>query len=212
MMITMRKQHIELRQADKRFLQQLLKKGSLKAIVFKRATALLQLDSGETLRQVWQTLGVSYPTALTWRDRYLAEGLAFLQDKPRSGRPVEIPGSQRAHMTALACSTPPEGRARWTLRLLADKAVELGHCQRLSHTQARHILKKMITKLVGSSPSEMPQRYKEASPVNLLPIGVKHIFIIGVQDKGVPPKSGKKYEESYGASEGTRTLDLRFTN
>lgn len=142
MMITMRKQHIELRQADKRFLQQLLKKGSLKAIVFKRATALLQLDSGETLRHVSQTLGVSYPTVLTWRDRYLAEGLAFLQDKPRSGRPIELSGLQRAKITALACSTPPEGRARWTLRLLADKAVELGHCQRLSHTKARHILKK----------------------------------------------------------------------
>ena len=141
-MITMRKQHIELRQADKRFLQQLLKKGSLKAIIFKRATALLQLDSGETLRQVSQTLGVSYPTVLTWRDRYLAEGLAFLQDKPRSGRPIELSGSQRAKITALACSTPPEGRARWTLRLLADKAVELGHLKRLSHTAARKILKK----------------------------------------------------------------------
>ena len=142
MMITMRKQHIELRQTDKHFLQQLLKKGSLKAIVFKRATALLQLDSGQTLRQVSQTLGVSYPTVLTWRERYLAGGLTFLQDKPRSGRPIELSGSQRAKITALACSTPPEGRARWTLRLLADKAVELGHCQRLSHTKARHILKK----------------------------------------------------------------------
>ena len=138
----MRKQHIELRLADKCFLQQLLKKGSLKAIVFKRATALLQLDSGNTLRQVSQTLGVSYPTALAWRDRYIAEGLAFLQDKPRSGRPVEISGSQRAKITALACSTPPEGRARWTLRLLADRAVELGHCPSLSHTAARQILKK----------------------------------------------------------------------
>jgi len=142
MMITMRKQHIELRQADKRFLKQLLKKGSLRAIVFKRATALLQLDSGNTLRQVSHTLGVSYPTALARRDRYLAEGLTFLQDKPRSARPVEISGSQRAHITALACSTPPSGRARWTLRLLADKAVELGYFQSLSHTAARQILKK----------------------------------------------------------------------
>jgi putative transposase len=145
MMITMRKQHIELPQADKRFLQQLLKKGSLKAIVFKRATALLELDSGKTLRQVSHTLGVSYPTALAWRDRYLAEGLALLQDKPRSGRPVEISGSQRAKITALACSTPPEGRARWTLRLLADRAVELGYCQSLSHTAARKVLKKTIS-------------------------------------------------------------------
>jgi putative transposase len=142
MMITTRKQHIELPQADKHFLQQLLKKGSLKAIVFKRATALLELDGGKTLRQVSHSLGLSYPTALAWRGRYIAEGLASLQDKPRSGRPVEISGSQRAKITALACSTPPEGRARWTLRLLADRAVELGHCQSLSHTKARQVLKK----------------------------------------------------------------------
>jgi putative transposase len=142
MMITMRKQHIELRQADKHFLQQLLKKGSLKAIVFKRANALLQLDSGITLRQVSHNLGLSYPTALTWRNRYLTEGLALLQDKPRSGRPVDIDGHQRAKITALACSKPPQGRARWTLRLLADKVVELGYCKRLSHTAARYILKK----------------------------------------------------------------------
>jgi hypothetical protein len=53
----------------------------------------------------------------------------------------------------------------------------------------------VITKLVGGSPSEMPQRYKEASPVNLLPIGVKQVLIIGAQDKAVPPETGKKYEE-----------------
>jgi len=67
---------------------------------------------------------------------------AALYDQPRSGRPIEISGSQRAKVTALACSLPPAGRARWTLRLLADKPVELGHCQRLSHTAARKILEK----------------------------------------------------------------------
>jgi hypothetical protein len=55
---------------------------------------------------------------------------------------VVIDGPQRAQVTALACSTRPRGRARWTLGLLADKAVELGYCGQLSHTQARRILKK----------------------------------------------------------------------
>jgi len=50
---------------------------------------------------------------------------------------VLIDGKSRAAITALACSTPPSGRARWTLRLLADKAVELGLCESLSHTKAR---------------------------------------------------------------------------
>jgi transposase len=88
-------------------------------------------------------LQVSQQTIYNVKRRFLEGGLqAALFDQPRSGRPVEIDGKQRAKITALACSTPPEGRARWTLRLLADKAVELGYCQHLSHTQARKILKK----------------------------------------------------------------------
>jgi transposase len=139
----MRKQHITLTQADKQFLQNLLKKGSLKAITYKRATALLELDRGKPMTEVSQTLGVSYPAVLSWRNKYLAQGLtATLEDKPRSGRPIVIDGKQRAKITALACSTPPDGHARWTLRLLASKVVELGYCDSLSHTAARKILKK----------------------------------------------------------------------
>ena len=139
----MRKQHLTLSPADHAFLRSLLKKGSLKAITYKRATAVLELDRGKTMTEVAQILGVSYPAVMAWRDKYLAAGLAAaLYDRPRSGRPVLISGLQRAKVTALACSTPPAGRARWTLRLLADKVVELGHCEQLSHTQARRILKK----------------------------------------------------------------------
>ena len=65
-----------------------------------------------------------------------------LHDLPRSGRPVEIDGEQRAKITALACSDPPEGYARWSIRLLADKAVELEYCEHISHTTVRKILKK----------------------------------------------------------------------
>lgn len=115
----------------------------LKARTYQRATALLELDRGQTMTAVSRTLGVSYPTVLSWRDKYITHGLtASLYDQPRSGRPVVIDGKQRAKVTALACSTAPQGRARWTLRLLADKAVELGLCETLSHTQARRILKK----------------------------------------------------------------------
>lgn len=87
-------------------------------------------------------LQVSRQTVYNVRRRYTGGGFqAALFDQPRSGRPVEINGQQRAKITALACSTPPEGRARWTLRLLADKAVELGYCERLSPTKARQVLK-----------------------------------------------------------------------
>jgi transposase len=124
-------------------LQNLGRKGALRARTYQRATALLELERGQTLTAVVRTLGVSYPTVFSWRDQYRTQGLAAaLHDQRRPGRPVVIDGPQRAQVTALACSTRPRGRARWTLGLLADKAVELGYCGQLSHTQARRILKK----------------------------------------------------------------------
>jgi hypothetical protein len=62
-----------------------------------------------------------------------------LDNKPRTERPIEIDGDQRAKETALACSDPPEGYAKWKLRLLADKAVELGYCERISNTEVATI-------------------------------------------------------------------------
>ncbi len=70
------------------------------------------------------------------------EALSYLSDKPRTGRPIVISGDERAKITALACSESPEGHARWTLRLLADKVVELGICEHLSYVHASEILKK----------------------------------------------------------------------
>jgi transposase len=142
----MRKHHLTLTKSDRAFLLNLLKKGSLKAKTYKRATALLLLDRGKTITDIAATLDLSYPSVLSWRDKYLSGGLtAALHDKPRSGRPVLIAGKQRAKITALACRTPPNGYARWTLRLLADKAVELGHCEQLSHSHAGRILKKTLS-------------------------------------------------------------------
>jgi transposase len=81
-------------------------------------------------------------TLSTLADQYRENGLQALYDRPRSGRPVKIDGEQRAKITALACSTPPEGHAEWSLRLLADKVVELDFCEQISHTHVRTILKK----------------------------------------------------------------------
>lgn len=139
----MQKQHVKLSQTDQDFLATLLAKGQAPARVFKRATALLELHRGKTLSAVANTLHVTSFTVSNWRDAYNTSGLVFLHDKPRPGRPLLIDGLQRAKVTALACSAPPTGRARWTLRLLADKAVELGFCENLSHTHTRRMLKKM---------------------------------------------------------------------
>jgi transposase len=138
----MKKQHVTLSDDDRSTLERLLAHGTLSAKKFKRATALLELDRGKSLIEVAITLQVTNPTVSSWRDRYRTSGLAGLDDAPRSGRPLEIDGEQRAKLTALACSDAPEGHARWTLRLLAEKAVESGLCEHVSHTLVADVLKK----------------------------------------------------------------------
>lgn len=139
----MKKEHVKLSEADRETLIAMLAKGSLKARAFKRATGLLELDRGKTFKEVAETLSVDYNTVTRWRDSYNQQGVNYLNDKPRSGRPIVIDGEQRAKITALACSEAPEGHTRWDLRLLAEKVVELGHCDSISHTQVGKILKKM---------------------------------------------------------------------
>lgn len=137
-----KKHHLELSDTEISSLTSLISSGQLPAKLFRRATALLELSRGKSLVEVATTLSVTYQTVATWRDTYFERGLDALHDKARSGRPIRIDGKQRAKITALACSTPPEGRARWSLRLLADKAVELGYCEQVSHNAVREILKK----------------------------------------------------------------------
>jgi putative transposase len=138
----MKKQHVHLSEADRTALEALVSKGKQTARAYQRALGLLELDRGKTMTAVAETLGVTQDTVRAWRDKYREVGLGCLKDAPRSGRPVEISGEQRAKITALACSEAPPGHARWDLRLLADKIVELGYCEHISHTHVGNILKK----------------------------------------------------------------------
>ncbi len=138
----MPKQHVQLTPTDRDALNALITKGDQKARIYKRALALLELNQGKTYTQVAQTLGVTEQTLSAWAKKYRTLGLDGLNDALRPGRPVEITGKQRAQVTALACSAPPEGHDKWTLRLLADRCVELGYCDHLSHTHVQMILKK----------------------------------------------------------------------
>jgi transposase len=138
----MKQPHVTLTDADRETLEGLLATGTLPVKTFKRATALLELDRGKTLAAVAATLDVDYNTVAAWRNGYRANGLACLHDAPRPGRPIVIDGGQRAKITALACSDAPDGHDRWTLRLLAEKVVEAGFCDAISHTTVGTILKK----------------------------------------------------------------------
>ena len=143
----MKKEHVQLSEADRTYLENLIKKGTLPAKTYKRAIALLELDRGRTFTEVAEIVGVVIQTASAWAQKYKETGLEFLTDKPRSGRPTVIDGLQRAKITALACSDPPEGYERWSLRLLADKAVELELVESISYGEVRLILKKTNSNL-----------------------------------------------------------------
>ena len=138
----MKKQHVQLSASDRTYLEDLLRRGELPVKIYRRALALLELERGKTYTAVAETVQVTNITVSTWSKKYREVGLTMLSDQPRSGRPLEIDGAQRAKVTALACSDPPEGYARWSLRLLAEKVVELGYVEQISHTQVADILKK----------------------------------------------------------------------
>jgi transposase len=136
-------QPITLPENELRSLTTLLSHGTTAARTQTRARILNLLHRGECPSAIALTLQVSQQTVFNVKRRYREQGLdAALVDRPRPGRPIEIDGGQRAKITALACSTPPEGHARWSLRLLADKAVELEYCERVSHNSVKEILKK----------------------------------------------------------------------
>ena len=101
------------------------------------------LHRGQHPTSIAATLSLSLPTIFNVKRRYLEEGFgSALQDKPRSGKPPRIEADARAKITALACSEAPAGHARWTLRLLADRAVKLGFVDSISHNAVKQILKK----------------------------------------------------------------------
>ena len=138
----MRKAHLKLNEQEQSYLTTLTTSGNLKARKFKRATTLLLLHQGKRMSEISKLLGYSYPSICTLKQKFLKSGVLCLEEKPRSGRPPIINGEQRAKITALACSTPPEGYSRWSLRLLADRVVELDFVEAISHNQVGVLLKK----------------------------------------------------------------------
>lgn len=136
-------QLIKLSNDDLSSLKNILRKGTAPARTQTRARVLDLLHRGQHPDLIAETLQISGATVFNIKRRFLDEGLdATLFDKPRSGKPPTIDGKMRAQITALACSDAPQGHASWTLRLLADQAVELGFVASISHTAVKKILKK----------------------------------------------------------------------
>lgn len=138
-----KRQIIKLSETEQSSLTTILSRGSSSAHEQRRARILDLLHRGEHPQRIAEVLGIGIATVYNIQKRYLEEGFeAALKDKPRSGKPPTITGEQKAQITALACSDAPSGYANWTLRLLADKAVECGFIEQISHMEVGRILKK----------------------------------------------------------------------
>lgn len=138
----MKKEHVNLTAADREQLEKQLQGGNLKARTYKRISGLLALDQGQTYESASAVAHLSSVSLSKLAKRYAAEGLACLIDLPRPGRPVGLSQEVRDNISVLACEEAPEGHSQWSLRLLADKVVELGYCDTISHTQVGKILQK----------------------------------------------------------------------
>ena len=137
---------IELSKEERSSLKTLFSGGNGSNRQHNRARILDLLARNTKASEIAALLGCSPTTVYNVKHRYQAEGLeSALTEKPRSGKPPRLTGEQKARITALACSDAPEGHARWTLRLLADKSVELGLCETLSHNHVGEILKKTLS-------------------------------------------------------------------
>jgi transposase len=135
---------VRLKEDEREELSQYLRRGKSSARSLTRARILLLADEGRPDEDIAEALKVSKSTANRIRKRYCEGGLEFaLHEKARSGAPSKIGGRLEAQLTLLACSEPPDGRSKWTLRLLADKLIELEAVDSISHMSVQRLLKKM---------------------------------------------------------------------
>ena len=138
--------------ADQAALEDFTRTGCRPVRAVRRAQALLALATGIGQQAAGQAAGLSRQTVSQVRQRYEAGGWqAALAEAPRSGGPRRFDGAQRAALTALACTPAPVGHGRWTLRLLADKAVELQLVDSISHETVGQVLKKTNCSPIASS-------------------------------------------------------------
>ncbi len=135
--------NVELTDEERRELKRLVESGRKLARKITRARILLLADGGKKDREIADALQITIQTVHKVRKRFFIEkSLNSLEEKPRSGKPPKLEGLTAANIPALACSDPPEGRNSWTLRQLADRAVELGLVDTISHEGVRKLLKK----------------------------------------------------------------------
>ena len=137
---------VNLSKEQQKYLKDYVSKGVHSSRSILRAHALLLLWKGVAQNQVAQTIGCCTATITNLLTRYRdhkGDVREVLVERPRSGQPPVITPQVEAHITALACCQAPDGSSSWTLRMIANKMVELGYVDHLSHEAVRGVLKKV---------------------------------------------------------------------
>lgn len=141
---------VKLSEHERQYLQKIVKSGKDNARKITRCRILLLADEtkGKTDEEISDALGTCLATIFNIRRHYCKGGLErAINEAARSGQPPKFKGKSMAKITAIACSKPPEGRARWSLRLLADRVIELDIVETISHQSVSNILKKTNSSL-----------------------------------------------------------------
>ena len=157
---------VTLTKEERNELEALTRRGKISARRFIHAGALLLCDAGAngpawTVADTAAALGVTSRTIEHLKKRFVEDGIeAALERKPREKPPREVTfdGAFEARLIALACSDAPEGYRRWTVRLLADKAVELNFAPSVSHMTVQRVLKKTNLSLTLASTGKSRQK------------------------------------------------------
>jgi len=139
---------VDLTSKERKYLQQLVNKGKVAGYKIRHAQMLLKADQGQhgpawPDEQNAEAFRTHEATVRRLRQRFVEEGLEVaLQRKKRQNYTRKLDGDAEAHLIAIACGQPPKGHNRWTLRLLADRVVELAVVESVSHMTISRTLKK----------------------------------------------------------------------
>ena len=145
------KYKVLLNEEQRQHLEKITSSGKVPARQMKRAQILLKSDvqAAWSYEQIMEAFDVSAVTIAAVRKAFAEQGLEVAQQRKKPDREYEhrLDGEGEAHLIALACSEPPSGRKRWSLRLLQDRFVKLGHVDEISYETIRQVLKKTNSSL-----------------------------------------------------------------
>jgi transposase len=134
---------IRLNDKEVEYLRAFVKKGRKSARELTRARILLLVNEGRTENEIKDILGICRATVSNVKKRYRKEGLQrALTEKPRPGQPRKYTDKQKAEIIAMACTDPPRGMKRWTIRLLTEEMRKKKDFKTINRETVRLVLKK----------------------------------------------------------------------